>query len=85
MSLMFFLNTVLPMCLLLTSRLMGTTVVVLPFLTVRKAFDCVPHRRLLTKLQSYGITGKSLDWIKDFLADRKHRVSIRDSFSDCVK
>ena len=80
MSLMFFLNTVLPMCLLLTSRLMGTTVVVLPFLTVRKAFDCVPHRRLLTKLQSYGITGKLLDWIEDFLADRKHSIHKRFLF-----
>ena len=49
-----------------------------------KDFDCVPHRRLLITLQSYGITGKPLDWIKDFLADRKQRVSIRGSFSDWV-
>ena len=54
------------------------------YLDLRKAFDCVPHRRLLTKLQSYGITGKLLDWIEDFLADRKQRVSIRGSLSDWV-
>ena len=38
----------------------------------------------MTKLQSYGITGKLLDWIEDFLADRKQRVSIRVSLSDWV-
>ena len=54
------------------------------YLDLRKAFDCMPHRRLLTKLQSYGITGKLLDWIEDFLADRKQRVSIRGSLSDWV-
>ena len=54
------------------------------YLDLRKAFDCVPHRQLLTKLQSYGITGKLLDWIEDFLADRKQRVSIRGSLSDWV-
>ena len=36
---------------------------------LRKAFDCVPDGRLLTKLQSYGVTGKLLDWIEDFLTD----------------
>ena len=31
------------------------------YLDLHKASDCVPHRRLLSKLQSYGITGKLLD------------------------
>ena len=53
------------------------------YFDLRKAFDCVPHRRLLTKHQSYGITGKLLDWIKVFLADSQ-RVSIRGSLSDWV-
>ena len=29
----------------------------------KKAFDKVPHKRLLTKLKAYGITGKLLNWI----------------------
>ena len=40
----------------------------------RKAFDTVPHTRLLTKLQYYGIQGHILGWIKDFLRGREQRV-----------
>ena len=54
------------------------------YLDLRKAFDCVPHRRLLSKLQSYGITGKLLDWIENFMVDRKQRVYVRGSSSDWV-
>ena len=32
----------------------------------RKAFDSVPHERLLVKLHAYGIRGKLLDWIRSF-------------------
>jgi len=54
------------------------------YLDLHKAFDCAPHRRLLSKLQSYGIPGKLLDWIEDFLSERKQRVCIRGTFSDWV-
>jgi len=33
------------------------------YLDFAKAFDSVLHRRLLFKLQQYGITGPLLDWI----------------------
>ena len=39
-----------------------------------KAFDSVPHQRLLSKLNSYGIRGNVLQWITAFLRDRKQRV-----------
>ena len=32
-----------------------------------KAFDSVPHQRLLIKLEGYGITGALLHWIRQFL------------------
>ena len=32
------------------------------FLDFRQAFDCVPHRRLLLKLEKLGISGKMLKW-----------------------
>ena len=39
-----------------------------------KAFDSVPHKRLLTKIKSYGIEGNIYNWIKSFLTGRKQRV-----------
>jgi hypothetical protein len=39
----------------------GTDVVYLDF---RKAFDTVPHRRLLEKLKMCGISGDLLEWIR---------------------
>jgi len=47
----------------------------------RKAFDTVPHSRLLLKLEAYGITGNLLDWIQSFLVQRKQRVVINGEFS----
>ena len=35
-----------------------------------KAFDKVLHRRLLYKLNYYGISGLTLHWISDFLTNR---------------
>ena len=46
------------------------------YLDLAKAFDSVPHSRLLTKLQSYGIGGSLLQWIRSFLLDRHQRVMI---------
>ena len=39
-----------------------------------KAFDKVSHEKLAYKLFHYGVQGKTLDWIKGFLADRSQRV-----------
>ena len=52
------------------------------YLDFAKAFDSVPHKRLLRKLEGYGITGKVLAWIKDFLQGRKQRVIYNDETSD---
>ena len=52
------------------------------YLDCRKAFDTVPHRRLIAKLEAYGISGKILRWIKNLLTDRKQRVSIKGVLSD---
>ena len=47
----------------------------------KKAFDRVPHNRLILKLQCLGIDGKVLDVIKDFLMGRNFRVSVNGQFS----
>ena len=52
------------------------------YLDFAKAFDTVPHHRLLTKLEGYGVRGKVLDWIKAFLTDRRQRVSVNGVKSD---
>ena len=49
-----------------------------------KAFDSVPHKRLLVKLESIGINEEILLWIKAFLTGRKHRVSVEGELSNWV-
>lgn len=55
------------------------------YLDFRKAFDTVPHKRLMLKLQQYGISGLLLKWIEDFLTFRKSRVGVRGSFSEWLE
>ena len=47
-----------------------------------KAFDSVPHQRLLNKIHAYGIRGKLLKWIESFLSDRKQRVVLGNQKSN---
>ena len=49
-----------------------------------KAFDKVAHEKLLLKLHQYGIRGDTLNWIKDFLDNRKQTVVINGINSDEV-
>ena len=51
------------------------------YLDFRKAFDTVPHKRLICKLKGYGITGKLLEWIEDFLKNRSQKVRIGREYS----
>ena len=55
-----------------------TDVILLDF---SKAFDSVPHQRLLLKLDYYGIRGKTAAWIKAFLSNRSQVVSVNCSHS----
>lgn len=52
------------------------------YLDFMKAFDKVPHRRLIYKLQHYGISNSIIQWIESFLSDRKQRVRVMNSFSE---
>ena len=50
-----------------------------------KAFDSVPHRRLISELESYGISGRVLNWIKNYLNERQQTVSVNGEKSDPVE
>ena len=54
------------------------------FLDFQKAFDKVPHQRLLLKIKAHGIDGKICKWIGNWLSDREQRVVINGSISDWV-
>ena len=56
----------------------GTDIIYTDF---RKAFDSVAHKRLLLKLKCYGIGGKMLLWLENFLTGRRQRVVLNGSFS----
>ena len=52
------------------------------YLDFAKAFDSVPHERLLTKLEGYGIGGKIQNWIRDFLFGRRQKVVVNGEMSN---
>jgi hypothetical protein len=51
------------------------------YMDFMKAFDKVPHRRLLQKLHTYGVRGKVWNWVEAFLTARKQRVTVNGEFS----
>nr|VZI46378.1 unnamed protein product [Spirometra erinaceieuropaei] len=53
------------------------------YIDFKKAFDSVPHQRLLYKLRNAGIRGRLLVWIQSCLAGRSPRVQVgRQQSSD---
>lgn len=51
------------------------------YMDYAKAFDSVPHERLLKKVQAYGIRGRVFRWIEGFLKNRKQRVAVNAHYS----
>jgi len=51
------------------------------YLDFAKAFDKVPHQRLLSKIEACGIGERVWDWIKVWLSGRKQKVCINDQGS----
>ena len=46
------------------------------YLDYQKAFDTVPHKRLIIKLGAYGLKGDILQWLRDFLHERQQQVRV---------
>ena len=55
------------------------------FLDLAKAFDKVPHKRLIEKLQKHGIGGKLKCVIESWLANRRQRVCINGVMSGWMR
>nr|VZI37829.1 unnamed protein product [Spirometra erinaceieuropaei] len=51
-------------------------VVHVAYIDFKKAFDSVPHQRLLHKLSRIGVRGKLLKWIENFLVGRSQTVRL---------
>ena len=58
----------------------GNSVDVL-YVDFKKAFDFVPHERLLKKIYAYSFRGDLLNWIQGLLKGRRQRVSVNGSMS----
>ena len=54
------------------------------YLDFKKAFDTVPHIRLLPKVHSYGFRDPLLGWLKSFLIGRRQGVCVHDTVSLCM-
>ena len=52
------------------------------YLDFEKAFDKVSHEKLIEKLRRVGIAGKVINFLKDWLSERRQRVRVEGEFSD---
>ena len=52
------------------------------FIDLSKAFDTVDHKILISKLYHYGIKGKTISWLKNYLQHRSQCVSLGYENSD---
>ena len=54
------------------------------FFDVKKAFDSVPHRKIISSLSGFGIKGPVLNWLRDYLSGRRQRVVLDGTIFDSV-
>ena len=54
-----------------TSDTVNNKAVDLVYLDFQKAFDNVPHERLMVKVNAHGIQGDAVRWIRNWLAGRR--------------
>ena len=67
-----------------TEQLDNRNAIDIIYLDFQNAFDTVPRQRLINKLQSYGICGNIVWWIREFLTNRKQNVLINGTGLECT-
>ena len=51
------------------------------YMDFQKAFDKVPHQRLILKLKAHGMGNSIINWIEQWLTDRRQRVVVEGEVS----
>ena len=52
------------------------------YMDYQKAFDKVPHGRLLAKLEAYNLSSEVINWIKEYLTGRSQCVEVNGKASE---
>ena len=65
-----------------TKKVDESSAVDVVYMDFSKAFDKVPHGRLLHKVKSHGMQGEIARWIQNWLLDRSQRVVVESCFSN---
>ena len=55
------------------------------YFDLAKAFDTVPHSKLINKLKAMNLNKKLVTWIEDYLKGRKQRVLVRGKLSEWLE
>ena len=61
---------------------MRVCILVLIFLDLAKAFDCIDHEILFKKFNCYGVVGSSHLWFTSYLFGRSQQVSFCSKMSE---
>ena len=75
-------SNLLSMLIILTNAIEHNLKIDLVYLKFVKAFDLVPHRKVIHELEKYGTSGHLLLWAKDFLSKRKQQIQVTSTLSD---
>ena len=54
------------------------------YLDLKKAFDTIPHAKLLNKLHKLGMDGLTLAWFRSYLTERRQCVKLNNLTSDTL-
>ena len=55
------------------------------YMDFQKAFDTVPHKRLISKLKSFNIRNDLINWIEAFITNSRQKVAVNGKESNWHK